>query len=253
MQSPTVMSLIKPPLQARTVATLVAARSSVARAAIPGPVSSRSRSNPSGSRVTAITDARNGWKRVSIHGRPGRITSAQTAISSPASRSLRSQELAWPRSCSQPAGSTSQPAPGWFSAPEASQRCCQVSPGKEASQRSSLTTPRRRICRVALRAGTNGGEVSRSSVSSCPATVKGHAGCAGRAGNRARNWPPPDGAAIAAGAAASAGRRAACLTTALTPACQTARPATADHNRAPAAAVHHAARTDGRDERAHRR
>ena len=62
-----------------------------------------------------------------------------------------------------------------------------VSPGKEASQRSSLAVPRRRPARVALTSGRNGGAVSRRSVSCSPSAVPGHHDCAVRAGNRSRS------------------------------------------------------------------
>jgi len=90
-QSPTVMSLMTPPLQASMVAILVAAsRASFRADAGPVSASSRSRANPAGSRASAMTGARYLWPLVSIHASPGRITSPQMSISSPDDRSLSS-------------------------------------------------------------------------------------------------------------------------------------------------------------------
>ena len=90
-QSPTVMSLMLPPLQASRVAILVAAsRASFTDACGPDSASSRSWANPPGSRTCAMTGARCLWARVTIHARPGRITSPQMSISSPDDRSFAS-------------------------------------------------------------------------------------------------------------------------------------------------------------------
>ncbi len=64
-------------------------RRPASRPARPRPTA-RSRANPSGSRICAITEARYRWVRVSIHGRPGRMTSPQISISSPDARSVAS-------------------------------------------------------------------------------------------------------------------------------------------------------------------
>jgi hypothetical protein len=86
-----VMSAMTPPLQARMVAIRVAA-------ILPSPwelagsaaASSASLANPAGSLTCAITDARYRWVRVSIHDRPGRMTSPQISISKPDGRSVES-------------------------------------------------------------------------------------------------------------------------------------------------------------------
>jgi hypothetical protein len=113
-----------------------------------------------------MTMARYLWVLVSIHASPGRIASPQMSISSPDDRSLSSEEALIPLSCSHRSGSWTQELPGWSSAFDASHRCCQVSPRRDDSQRSSLAVPRRRPARVAFISGRNGGEVSRRSTSS---------------------------------------------------------------------------------------
>jgi len=85
------MSLMMPPLQASRVAILVAAsRASFRDAGGPDSASSRSRANPAGSRTSAMTGARCLWPLVTIHARPGRITSPQMSISRPDDRSFAS-------------------------------------------------------------------------------------------------------------------------------------------------------------------
>ena len=94
-----------------------------------------------------------------------------------------------PASCSRliasafPAGST--PA---MTSPMPSQRCCQVLPGNEASQRSSLAAPRCLAACVAFRWCKNGGQASRRIVCSSVCAVSGQHAWALRAGNCARSW-----------------------------------------------------------------
>jgi hypothetical protein len=85
------MSLMTPPLQARMVAIRVSAsRASFRADAGPDSASSRSRSNPAGSRVSAMTGARCRCARVTIQVMRGRITSPQMSISSPDDKSFSS-------------------------------------------------------------------------------------------------------------------------------------------------------------------
>ena len=63
---------------------------------------------------------------------------------------------------------------GMFSAPLASHRACQVSPGTEANQVSILITPRCRPARVVTAASASTEQFSRASTSSAEAAVCGH-------------------------------------------------------------------------------
>jgi hypothetical protein len=168
----------------------------------PASASSPSLAKPAGSRVSAMTMARYLWVLVSIHASPGRITSAQMSISSPDDRSLSSEEALSPLSCSHRSGSWTQELPGCSSARDASHRCCQVSPGNEDSQRSSLAVPRRRPAWVAFISARNGGKASRRSTSSSPWAVAGHRSWPGLGGNCLRSWLLRGCAAAAVPAAA---------------------------------------------------
>ena len=109
------------------------------------PTERASAAKPSGSRVRAISGAR--LRRVpaeaSRKGRLGRITSAQIITKRPGAR--------WPSGRVTPGrarpseGSTRLRQSAAVSAPLASHRSCQVSPGRACSQLTTAKTPRRRL------------------------------------------------------------------------------------------------------------
>ena len=240
-----------PPLQASRVAILVAAsRASFRADAGPASASSRSQANPAGSRVSAMTGARWWLGRVSIQASPGRITSPQASISSPDDRSPSSQAAFCSCSRSQASGSSTHEAPRLASTPDASQRCCQVSPGNDASQRRTLAVPRRRAARAEPPCDVNGGEVRRRSVSSWPWAVSGHHDWAGRGGNCSRSWLLRRCCSGAVAGDSPGLLRAMCLT-AVTRAARTEPTVTAGYSLVPAAgAVPPAPGTGGRGGRA---
>ena len=105
----------------------------------------RSRANPVGSRVTGQTSAtrcrRRNVLRIS-QPRPGRMTSAQTAVISRPDNAVRRQVGGRSRSArSQPVGSCAPARPAASAPLVACQRSCQVGPGWSASQSSSAVSP----------------------------------------------------------------------------------------------------------------
>ena len=163
--------------------------------------SSRSRANPSASLAACMPDqVAAAHHRTREPAQPGRTTSAQITVSKAAdSRPSRASEY-WPR-LAQPAapGHRRQPRPA-VSAPLASHRSCQLSPGWSSSQSSSDVSPSARsFCAPAL-SDTNGAQVSRSSASSRFAVVAGQPAVTGRArepGTHAREGKRGRGTAAA--------------------------------------------------------
>ena len=188
--------------------------------------SSRSRANPSGSLADCIPVTR--WPpRITEPANqlmPGRTTSAQITVSKAAdSRPSRASEY-WPRLASQPAGTSRQPRPA-LSAPLASHRSCQLSPGWASSQPSTDASPSTRSFCVPALSDANGALVSRLSVSSRFAVVAGQPEVTGRAGNRAR-MPARASGAGEPGASCS-------WTRVMTPRSRTGRPAPRAGSRVP--------------------
>src|SRR3546814_10298834 len=107
-----------------------------------------------------------------------------------------------------------------FSAPLASHRACQVSPGTEANQVSILITPRCRPARVVTAASASTEQFSRASTSSAEAAVCGHQSSPSRGGNCLCSWRILE---CGTGVTSKRSGRVMCLTAVLTTASRTAR------------------------------
>jgi hypothetical protein len=144
-----------------------------------------SSAKPAGSRVRVISAAnRFGVAVVSSQARPGRITSAHISDSRPvpstaASNRQSNDVLALRHRIGKPLQSM-RPS---RSAPLASQRCCQVSPGWVCSQSTTIRTPRLRLSSPAGVSTTNGAVASRCSTDGRDSLVCGQEAVSRRAGN----------------------------------------------------------------------
>ena len=149
-----------------------------------------SSAKPSGSRSVAMSGTRFcGACGLRIQSKVGRITSAQTSMSAQTRRLLDKVTPQWGL-CGRAQASIGfhQSAFPAASAPLASHRCCQVSPGWSDSQPNSRAIPSRRRCCAPTSSRSNEAASIWACNDSLCCSVAGQVLAGSRGGNRSQSW-----------------------------------------------------------------